>query len=232
MVVPNLSHLSMGKDLITFSGQLDLVAAFIRHHFILEPVKVVGISFGGAIAWGLAIRYPELIDRVVFINPMPPAPVHSFKLASLRLFYSFPWGLNAISWFLTLPLGHRFLRSTGSVFRNLSGENDEERLDHLKGRKLLFVSHLLHKFGWILRNERWDMWIKKLDFWTHDCLLIYEERDPLFAVEFYQEFSRTLACDKVVTTKEAGHISILNQPEIISQAILDFLLGRPEVKAS
>lgn len=232
VIVPNLSHLSMGGDKITFSGQIDLLAAFLRHHCPLEAVKLVGISFGGALAWGLAIRYPELVDRVVFINPMAPFPVQSFRQFGLRMFYTLPLGFREIWYFLRTPMGHKFLKNIGAVFRNLTGEGDEERLLHLQGRKLNFVCHLFQKFGWIVRNERWDIWEKKLDFWTHDCLLIYEKQDPLFSVDFYESFGRILSCDKVVETNEAGHISILNQPELISQAIVDFLVGTTDLKAS
>ncbi len=70
-----------------------LVAAFIQAVGITSPA-VVGHSMGGAIALRLALEQPELVDRLVLINP-----VISGRLRfSLELFLNRPVG----QWVLTL----------------------------------------------------------------------------------------------------------------------------------
>jgi pimeloyl-ACP methyl ester carboxylesterase len=59
---------------------------------------VVGHDWGGAVAWAVAIRYPELVERLVILNaPHPAAFAHELRTAAqLRkswyiLFFQLPW---------------------------------------------------------------------------------------------------------------------------------------------
>ena len=224
VVIPNLSHLTMGKENITFSDQVELIATFIKTNYPNQIVSLAGISFGGSLTWALASRYPDLVDKVIFINPMPPDPKGSFALLYLKIFFEFTIKAPIIYIFLNSFIGKLFLKKVAFVFRNLQGEFENERVSNLQGRKLQFVAHLLYKFAWIINNERWSLWRYKLEFWTHDCLLIYDVRDPLFRESFYLKFSQTLACENVVQTQNAGHISIVQEPRLIAGAIREFLL--------
>lgn len=78
VITPNLTHLYMGIKQFHFSQQLDELAKFIRETFPNQKVCLAGISYGGALSWGLALKYPQLIDKVVFVNPMPPNPAKYF----------------------------------------------------------------------------------------------------------------------------------------------------------
>jgi len=224
VIVPNLTHLYMGTQKLSFSQQIDQVAAFLREMSPHEPVSLVGISYGGALAWGLALQYPELIDKVIFINPMPPFAAKSFGIPSLRAFFALPIPVTLVHFFLSSGAGRRFLRDAGAVFRNLQGEPVEDRIEHLRGRKLKFVSHIFWKFSWILRTERWAQWEQRLTGWKHDCLLVYDRKDPLFNSDFYDGFAKKLAGTNVVVTQEAGHISILQQPKLIGGTVREYLL--------
>lgn len=57
---------------ITFSldGQADLVAHWLRQHFV-GPVAVVGHSLGGKIAMRLALNHPELVERLMVVDISP-----------------------------------------------------------------------------------------------------------------------------------------------------------------
>lgn len=230
VVVPNLSHLFMGRDLFPFTKQIDLIADFIKENYFSgsnykqEPIYLAGISYGGALAWGVTSRYPELVDKVVFINPMPPFAVKYFGIASLKLFFKIPIPVQGIYLFLASPFGKYFLKQAGSVFRNLQGDFEEQRIESLTGRKLQFVSYILWKFAWILRAEEWAYWEVKLKEWNRDCLLIYDRKDPLFNSDFYDSFAKILASTNVVTTQDAGHISIIQQPKLIAGAMREYLL--------
>ena len=224
VITPNLTHLYMGKEGLNFSQQIDEVAKFIQTQCPNEKIFLSGISYGGALAWGIASRYPALVEKVIFINPMPPAAQQYFAIASLKYFFSIPLPVTLIYFFLGSSLGKVFLNEVAQVFRNLQASEDDGRIEKLQGRKLQFVAQMLWKFSWILRKEKWKSWEQQLNHWQHDCLLIYDRKDPLFKSEFYDGFARKLAGTNVVTTMDAGHISIVQQPKLIAGAMREYLL--------
>jgi pimeloyl-ACP methyl ester carboxylesterase len=218
VVTPNLTHLYLAKEQLTFSQQIDKIAEFIGNHFSEQPVFLAGISYGGALAWGISLRYPQLIEKVVFVNPMPPNPARFFSLPMLNWFFRLPLPPVAIHLFLASTVGKFFLQQAANIFRN------ETRIESLQGRKLQFVTHILWKFSWILRHENWRHWEEQLRNWTHPCLLIYDRKDPLFHFEYYDMFAKILESQNVVTTQDAGHISIVQQPKLIAGAMREYLL--------
>jgi pimeloyl-ACP methyl ester carboxylesterase len=224
VVMPNLSQLFMGRENLEFSKQIDLIAAYIKKQYPGQSVFLAGISYGGALAWGLASRYPELFDQVVFINPMPPFANRHFAIPSMRLFFSLGLSMKMVYFLLWSPLGKHFLRQAASVFRNLQGSEEQDRMERLRHRKLQFLTHILWKFSWLLSSEDWSYWEKQLQNWKHDCMLIYDRKDPLFTPEFYDDFAKKLASTNVVTTWDAGHISIVQQPKLIAGVMREYLL--------
>jgi len=224
VVTPNLTHLYMGKKQLHFSEQINELASFIKENFPEQKVSLAGISYGGALSWGLTLMYPELIDKVIFVNPMPPNPAKYFALPSLNIFFRIPLPLMFVYFFLSLPVGKFFLKEAANIFRNLQGDFEEQRIETMRGRKLQFISHILWNFSWILRNENWQAWKMKLKNWNHDCLLIYDKKDPLFDFHFYDHFSQIISSTNVVTTQGAGHISTTQQSKLIAGAIREYLL--------
>lgn len=230
VVVPNLTHLSMGFEKAKFSEQVDELAHFIKTHYSGKKVSLCGISYGGALTWGVATTYPEMIHRVVLINPMPPNPKNSFAPSYLRYFFSYSWPTVAIYYFFRSRWGKNLLQEMAMVFRNLSGESTRDRVQSLEGRRLQFVCHMIHKFAWILNNENWSHWHRKLNQWSHNTLLIFEVYDPLFLESFYRDFAKRIKCKNTVITQGAGHISIVQESRLVAGAIREFLLRDPEDK--
>lgn len=226
VIVPNLTHLTLGRKPLTFSAQIDELARFVRKFNRGNAVHIVGLSYGAALAWGMATRYPELASRVVLINPLPPSPIKAIAWSGLKTFLSFPISSALLLPFLASRWGREFLKSSAEIFRNVDHEPSLERVDKLEGRKLQFISHVLLRFSWILRNERWDIWQKKLEFWTHDTLFIYDEADPLIKDSAYQNFSQLLGSDQLLVTQGAGHISPINSPHMICWEVMKFLLDK------
>jgi pimeloyl-ACP methyl ester carboxylesterase len=212
----------MGKEYFTFSDQVELLAQWVRANFPQKKVHLAGISYGGALLWGLALKYPELVDRTVFINPMPPAPMSDFSIPILKSFFRLPLSLQAIYMILRTPMGRVFLRRAAQVFRiqraDLWGHTGE-----LTGRKLLFVCHVIHHFAFILRHENWRAWKMRLESWTHLSLLIYDAQDPLFQPKTYHHFQELIGCDITKELHSAGHIAIQTKPQEIAVMIREFL---------
>ena len=63
---------SSWTDRVDYADMADSVADFLRSDFAAEgPVHLVGHSMGGKVAMVLALRHPELIDRLVVVDITP-----------------------------------------------------------------------------------------------------------------------------------------------------------------
>ena len=63
----NLSDKPKGVEQYDMSLLIEDVAAVIRH-FGRDKAIVVGHDWGGAIAWGFAMRHPEMTDKLIVCN--------------------------------------------------------------------------------------------------------------------------------------------------------------------
>lgn len=63
---------SSWTDRVDYADMADTVADFLRADFAAEgPVHLVGHSMGGKVAMVLALRHPDLIDRLVVVDITP-----------------------------------------------------------------------------------------------------------------------------------------------------------------
>ncbi|HEY8271657.1 MAG TPA: alpha/beta hydrolase [Pseudobdellovibrionaceae bacterium] len=231
VVVANLSHLFMSTDRIFFTVQVETIAHFIKTHFPGEKVYIAGLSFGGALTWALSRQHPDLIEKIVLINPVIPNPIPEFSLPELRYFFVMPMNSRAIYVLLSTPIGKAFLKRAAMIFRDERSEG-VGRLDTLKGRRLLFISHLIYNFAWMLRREDWNWWKDKISMTSSPCLMIYDNQDLLFSKEVYRKFTDEIRAQKFLEISGAGHLAIKSQPEVISAAIHEFLTKATEQVAS
>lgn len=222
VVVPNLAHIYMSSDKLFFTVQIEVLAKFIRETFPEEKVCVAGLSYGGALAWGLATQHPDLVKKTVLINPMVTDPVRFFLPKELKFFFSIPLNLKSVYLMLSTPMGRTFLKRAAQIFRDERSEGVTS-VEHLKGRKLLFVAHMIHHFSWILRSEDWKFWHQKLFNYRGECRLIFDKEDLLFDQEAYKRFAKHIGCEDIIPIEGAGHLAIKTRPDIISQLMLEFL---------
>lgn len=222
VVVPNLTHIYMSSDKLFFTVQIEVLAKFIRETFPGEKVHVAGLSYGGALSWGLASLHPDLVQKTVLINPMVMDPIRYFLPKELKFFFSIPLNLKAVYVMLSSPMGKAFLRRAAQIFRDERTEG-VTAVENLKGRKLQFVAHMIHHFAWILRSEDWNFWSQKLYNYRGDCRLIFDKEDLLFDQEAYKKFAMHIGCEDIVPLVGAGHLAIKTRPETIAKLIKEFL---------
>lgn len=230
VVVPNLSHLFMSTDRIFFTIQVETIAQFLKTNFPGQKVNIAGLSFGGALTWALSRHHPELIEKIILINPVVADPISAFTLPELRYFFVMPMNSRSIYVLLSTPIGKAFLKRAAMIFRD-ERSGGVGRLDTLKGRRLLFVSHLIYNFAWMLRREDWMYWRDKIALTQFPCLMIFDREDLLFSKDVYLKFAQELRAEKVVELTGAGHLAIKSRPETISKAIHDYLSSAAEKAA-
>jgi proline iminopeptidase len=72
------STLPAGEGLLTIEHHVSDLEA-LRKHLGLKKVTLLAHSFGPAIAARYAIRYPENIERMIFLSPIPPVKGKFFE---------------------------------------------------------------------------------------------------------------------------------------------------------
>lgn len=224
VVIPSISHLFLSQDKIFFSVQIEGIAKFLKENFPQQKINLAGTSYGGALAWALAVQYPDLVDQLVLINPMVPYPGKYFVPPEIRYFCVTPWTEKGIKMSLATPIGQAVIRKLIAAFR------DERTLSHarsqgLAGKKLDFVAHLVHRFTWILHSEDWKVWEDKISKCLRKpiSMLIFDEQDYLFSEPTYHAFAKTLGCVKVAATSGGGHLTIKTKSQEICQLIREFI---------
>lgn len=228
VIVPNLSHIYLSNDKLFFAVQIEVIAKFIRDTFPGERAFVAGLSYGGALSWGLACQHPELVQKTVLINPMVTDPIKYFLPKELKFFFSIPLNPKSVYLMLSTPPGRIFLRRAAQIFRDERAEGVGS-MENLKGRKLQFVAHMIHHFAWILRSEDWGSWHQRLCQYRGDCRLIFDKKDLLFSQDAYSKFAKHIGCEDVIALTDSGHLAIKTRPAEISKLIQEFLA---DVKAA
>lgn len=233
VVIPSISHLFLSQDKIFFSIQIEVLAQFLKENFPRQKVSLAATSYGGALAWGLSIQYPDLVDRLILINPMLPHPGKYFIPPELRYFCVTPWTEKGIKMALATPIGQALVKKLIAAFR------DERSRSHapareLAGKKLDFVAHLVFNFTWILHNEDWSAWDNQI----RQCLrkptsmVIFDQQDYLFSEQAYQAFAKNLESQKVVATAGGGHLTIKTRPHEICLFIREFMASHQPARAA
>lgn len=222
VIQPNLSHLYLTNEEIPFGFQVDILARFIKLNFPDQVLHIAGISFGAALAWGLALKYPDLVKKIIFINPMPPNPVPSFNWKGMQGFFKIPVNKQSIYYFLRTPVGRFFLNKAATMFR-VERADFWHKVDDLHGQKLLFVCHVLNKFHWILKNENWNYWLGRMSQWKHSSIMLVDYQDPLFKKSAYEKMAYEICPHAVIEIKNAGHMAIHYKGAEIADHIESFL---------
>lgn len=233
VVVPNLSHLYMSKDRLLFPAIVERIADFLRTHFPGQKASIAGLSFGGTLGWGLGLKHPDLVDRLILMNPLMTFPVDHFRLPETRYFFVAPLDPRAIVRLLATPIGVSFLGKCAQIFRP-DREMASRSLARLTGTKLAFVAELLSHFSWILRNEDWAFWERELQNLKIPTMMIYAKDDQLFDDAAYARFAGAINALKVNVLEQGGHIISRSAPDVVAGHCLDFLapppLEKPESK--
>ncbi|MEN0058596.1 MAG: alpha/beta hydrolase [Bdellovibrio sp.] len=231
VIIPNMSHVYLSTNKLFFTVQIEILAKFIRETFPGEQVRLGGLSYGGALSWGLTCQYPHLVQKTVLINPMLTHPVKNFLPKELKFFFSLPMSMKSIYVMLSTPMGRLFLKRAAQIFRDERSEG-QGAVENLKGRKLQFVAHMIHHFSWVLRSEDWQFWHERLLNQGRMCRLIFDREDLLFNQDAYRRFASHMGCQDVIALTGAGHLAIKTRPDEISNLIKEFLAEVPTAQAS
>jgi pimeloyl-ACP methyl ester carboxylesterase len=195
----------------------DLVADRLRGGFAADgAVHVVGHSMGGKFAMVLALRHPELVDRLVVVDISPVGGGDQDEFEHL---------LDSLA---ALDLSTLSRRSDAD--ERLSGPIDDARV---RGFLLQNLRHGKAGFHWqanldLLRRE-----LPAIGGFPDDLagtfdgpvLWVAGERSPYVRAEHEAAMRRLFPRTTLVTVKSAGHWVHSEQPQVFVSALRTFLLA-------
>jgi pimeloyl-ACP methyl ester carboxylesterase len=196
---------------------------------------LVGNSLGALLALELAVRVPELVDRVSLLAPALPLRWGRglSELAALR-----SWVPASVPW-LGGRLMARYMTTTGvpgvvdEPIRALFG--DPARLDPSVRERLLEVS--TYRLGWapeaarayeevtrslgiaLLTPSRAERWIREV---ACPVLAVRGERDPIFGAATWRKLEQVRPDWQYRTLTDIGHVPQLEAPRDVTRCLVEW----------
>ena len=213
-------HRGQGRSEVTETGyEIDALtadAAALIRKLDLAPCHFAGLSMGGFVGLRLAIRHPELLRSLILLNTAAdPEP------RSSRLKYTLMAGIAR--WFGFRPLVRHITRIMfGKTFLDdpaMQTPRAEWQWSVLSANRagiLKAVDGVLGRPGVLERLPEIRM----------PTLVIVGEEDTVTPPRQARKIEAGVASATMVVIPGAGHSSTIEQPDRVTAAILDFLVGQ------
>ncbi|RYY71376.1 MAG: alpha/beta hydrolase [Chitinophagaceae bacterium] len=176
----------------------------------IAKAHVIGLSQGGAIAMQFAIDHPQMVDKLVLVDSAGLGAKVSFL------------PMLAMVWMNTFP-------------SSAADRNNSRYILHRKERR--DPNHSLYSVAVIrsaggknaFRQGRGSAVSKIPEEALHriknETLIIWGKDDRLFPVEYGERASEIIPYAKFAVIEDAGHLPLMEQPEIFNKLLIDFLIG-------
>ncbi|MBU2712997.1 alpha/beta fold hydrolase [Zooshikella harenae] len=174
----------------------------------ITKAHIVGLSQGGAIALQFALDYPDLVDKLVLVDAGALGAKPSFMP-----FLGMLW-MNSAPSRLANSFFSRYLLFKPEKRDPNHGYYSIEVLKQ-KGGKNAFTQGRGSAVSAIPEESLQQI--------KSETLIIWGENDQLFSVEYGETAARIIPNATFYRIQEAGHLSLMDQPEIFNKALLDFL---------
>jgi pimeloyl-ACP methyl ester carboxylesterase len=200
------------------------VAALIRHAGA-DRASVVGHDWGGAIAWDLALRRPEVIDRLIVLNA--PHPVAFLRdLRSLRqltkswyiLFFQLPWLPELLMRRGNFTVLDRTMRH--DPHRDAFSEEDIQRYKEALARPGALTAAINYYRAVGRRRPSTAGSTRAIHLPT---LLIWGERDRYLDVSLTRGLDRWVTNLRIERLSDASHWVQNDAPDQVNDLIIHFL---------
>ena len=226
-----------GERESTVSANVALLAAFLRE-VVGEPADLVGNSMGGMISIFLAAAHPELVDRLVLLDPSVPTRRRDADRQVAATFVVY--GIPRVGEAFMRKIGERSDRQRVMDTTNLCFANPSRadpavldagvelvayRREHAPEGPVAFLAAARSILRVLNRGRKYAALLRGLSV---PVLLVHGERDRLVPVAA----ARTLAAENphwtVEIVPDLGHAPMLERPELVAR-IVDDWLDRPSL---
>ena len=217
---PNVGDYAISHLVSDVEGLIDSLGEKSAH--------VVGHDWGGAVAWQLAMRHPERVNRLAIVNcPHPKVLVRALVRSPVQLrrsWYMFFFQLPHLPELMLQQNNYAALRKTNTAGRLVRPGPDEvepyidaaRRSDSLRGG--LNYYRAMFRGGRALMRDK----PARID---HEVLVVWGERDIALGKELATPPKRLVSNARVEFLPEASHWPHTDAPSRVNGLLVPFLLG-------
>jgi len=184
----------------------------------VSKAAVVGLDLGGAVALRFAAAHPERVDRLVLVNPVALDAIPGDDVKSLQKNtgkYAFRVSRGVMG---AAPLMRDLLRKSVSEPEHMPEQLVARYLAPYVGRD--GVDHLLRIARFVDRGEMDEIDLRAL---PHPTLVIWGDRDPWVSAKVGEQLADTIGGSRLVRLPTASRLVPEDNPEMLSNLLLDFL---------
>lgn len=202
------------------------------------PASVVGHDWGGMVAWALAARHPEVVDRLVILNAPHPRLFRKRLRSSsqaLRSWYALAFLVPVVPERVLAAndfwLIRKMLRTTGGREPPLSRDRVDAVIDELRVPGALRAALDYYRAntggGGGSRSDgpRARPGAVSSQVVRAPTLVLWGERDPALGIDLLRGLDDYVADLTVRRFPDAGHWVHWEAAEEVNRALIEFLLG-------
>lgn len=174
----------------------------------ISKAHIVGLSQGGAIALQFVLDNPEMVDKLVLVDAAAlgakPSLASIFGILWLN---SFP-SSRANRFYSRCVLYNPDCRDSGHgqySIEVIKGKGGKKAFRQGKGAAASTIP------------------AESLRQIQNSTLIVWGENDKLFTIDHGEAAAKVIPNSKLFRIKEAGHLPLIDQPEIFNKAVLEFL---------
>lgn len=176
----------------------------------ISKVHIVGLSQGGAIALQFALENPEMVERLALVD--------SGALGAQPTF----WPFFAMCWMNIIPsvAANRFMLRYLLVKpknRDLNYSHYSIQVLKKPGGKNAFLQGKGTAVSSIPQEVLHQV--------QHQTLIIWGEDDKFFPIAYGEAAAQIIPNAKLHRIQDAGHLPLMDQPNVFNKALLQFLRG-------
>jgi pimeloyl-ACP methyl ester carboxylesterase len=202
-------------------------------HLGRESARVVGHDWGGVVAWEVAIRHPELVEQLAVLNAPHPG-AYRRELARNPEQWKRSWYAMAfqLPWIPEAWLGAQDAARVETLFRETARADTFEDEDLRRYREAAArpgaLSSEIHYYRALFRENLGreakrlvGRGSRNLDVEV-PTLLLWGEQDDALGVELTEGLDRWVSDLRVERFPEATHWVQHDEPEEVSQSLVEF----------
>ena len=219
VIMPNLGALTLGSIQLTFGEQVEMLQDFKREIFSkYGAFNLAGISYGGALAWGMAFEDDGSIQNLILINPMPPNPMKHIQSSALKRLLWLGRVRSLLSLYMLLPFAYWDFHNVALDIR-VEWVHRKPTLTQLFSRRQKMLFYLIQRFSWVVFSESWTPWLNKFKHVKIPALIIHGGKDRIFREKQALWIKENLKYSRLIELPEANHMAIVSHPKEVFGAI-------------
>ncbi|MDQ4128615.1 MAG: alpha/beta hydrolase [Actinomycetota bacterium] len=204
------------RDLAGGVGDLAGEVVALLDHLRIEKAHVLGASLGGFVAQELALKRPDLVDRLVLVcTSFGGRGPEAISLGALGRMFG--WGS-----FTPQAATRRGLEAaTSKVYR----DRLEEEFERIVARRLADAPSLAAYYGEAMAGARFDA-SAAVGRITSPTLVIHGAEDRYVPIANAVALAGAIPGARLRVLEDAGHLVFIERPDAVNSEVIGFLEAR------